>query len=61
MKIHPNLQEVMEQQYYQKGEGPDDMLIRVAKYVAGAERLYGWDEQQIEQLAFKYFQTLSQG
>jgi ribonucleoside-diphosphate reductase alpha chain len=61
MRIHPNLEETMRKQYYQPGEDVEDMLWRVARYVAGAERNYGWSEERVEKLAKEYYRTLSAG
>lgn len=61
MKINPNIQETLNSQYLQPGETVEDMLWRVANFVAGVEGRYGWDKQKISNLTVEYFNTMDRG
>jgi ribonucleoside-diphosphate reductase alpha chain len=61
LEITDNLKEVMKERYYQEGEiTPQQVIRRVANYVAKGEELYGWNESDISGLADEYYETMNQ-
>lgn len=50
----------MRDRYYQDNETtPQQMIRRVADYVASGEKQYGWTDEQVKQLADDYFGTMN--
>lgn len=60
LEIIPNLERVMKERYYQEGETTiQDVIRRVADFVAEGEFKYAWKREQIKALADKYFETMN--
>lgn len=60
LAITDNLQQTMEERYYQEGETtPQQMIKRVADFVASGELQYGYTGTQARELAEEYFETMN--
>lgn len=58
--INDNIKQTMEERYYQENETtPQQMIRRVADYVAYGERHYGWSIKKCEELSDEYFETMN--
>ena len=61
LAITENLQQTMKERYFQKGETtPQEMIMRVAKFVAEGEYKYGCTDGTVEFLTNEYFNTMNQ-
>jgi len=63
MELTPNALTVLKKRYLKKEGGkvletPEDMLWRVARNIASAERAYGADEEQVEKTAQLFFSIM---
>ncbi|MFA4842635.1 MAG: vitamin B12-dependent ribonucleotide reductase [Candidatus Omnitrophota bacterium] len=65
MKLSENALRVLERRYLKKDEqgkpieNPEELFRRVAKAIAGAEKLYGQSEQQVGELEDKFFNIMA--
>ncbi len=61
LTIADNIKEIVKKRYYQQNETiPQQMIRRVADFVAQGESLYGYDQKQIKELSDKYYNTMNQ-
>lgn len=61
LQITDNLKQTIEERYYQPNEStPQQMIRRIADYVAFGEAQYGWDEDKIKELSNEYYRTMNQ-
>ncbi len=64
VKLSPNSLAVLQRRYLLKDkhgrviEKPIELFVRVAKFIAGADKLYGASEEQIDQTAQKFFDAM---
>jgi ribonucleoside-diphosphate reductase alpha chain len=59
LQIVENIKDVVKERYYQPHETtPQQMIRRVADFVASGEAKYGWSKQQIKSLADEYYNTM---
>ncbi len=63
MELTPNALTVLKKRYLKKEggkvlESPEDMLWRVARNIASAERAYGADEEQVEKITQLFFSIM---
>jgi ribonucleoside-diphosphate reductase alpha chain len=65
MEITPNARSVLEKRYLRKDndgrvtETPEEMLLRVARAIASAEKLYGKSRTEIEALASEFYEFMA--
>ena len=64
VKLSPNSLAVLQRRYLLKDkhgrviEKPTELFVRVAKFIASADKLYGATEEQIDQTAQKFFDAM---
>lgn len=64
VKLSPNSLAVLQRRYLIKDkhgrviEKPTELFIRVAKFIASADKLYGANEEQVDQTAKKFFDVM---
>jgi len=65
MDVAPNARSVLEKRYLRKDnegrikETPEEMLLRVARAIASAERLYGRSKPEIDSLASDFYELMA--
>ena len=61
LAVNSNLEQTFKNRYLRPGENTiQDVIRRVAKFVAQAEKQYGWTDEIIQTLEDKYFETMNQ-
>ncbi|MEW6413324.1 MAG: vitamin B12-dependent ribonucleotide reductase [Candidatus Zixiibacteriota bacterium] len=65
VQVSSNAMEVLKRRYLLRDkqgrviESPKDMFLRVANYIAEADRLYGADENRVEKTARKFYEMMA--
>jgi len=65
VKLSPNSLAVLQRRYLLKDkhgrviEKPTELFVRVAKFIASADKLYGANDEQIDQTAQKFFNAMA--